>query len=361
MAEEEHFETKNEEPTARKREKAKEKGNVAQSKEVYHVLLFSSLLLFLWWGGSRTFWSLFKRLHIWEEKISLLPSGGGALLQQLSCLARDVFFAIFPFFLTLAAFILGGLWLQTKWRLKHPLMQIKLEHASPLSGMKRLFSLKNLIEFFKNTLKLAVVLGLTILMAVHYFPALPPLSGSALSAIWCELKRLMYIVLAYATVGVGVIAVLDYGYQWFALFKKLFMSRFEIKEEYKELEKDPHVKRKQRQMQREVALMRRAAERMPEATVLIMNPTHYAVALQWVEHKMTAPEVIAKGADRVALYMKDLAQKNFIPVVEQPPLAKMLYKTLQVGQEILPEHYKAVAEVIRYITRTAKRRAPTSP
>jgi flagellar biosynthetic protein FlhB len=147
------------------------------------------------------------------------------------------------------------------------------------------------------------------------------------------------------------LSLADYGYAWFQFFKKLMMSPQDIRKELKETEKGPEVRQRQRRFQMDIRQMRQAQEKVPGSTVLITNPTHYAVALLWQPHRMNAPEVVCKGQDRVALYMKTLAREASVPIVEERALAQTLFKTLKVGDAIHPRHYKAVAKVIRYIKR----------
>ncbi|EFX83903.1 hypothetical protein DAPPUDRAFT_315303 [Daphnia pulex] len=208
-----------------------------------------------------------------------------------------------------------------------------------------------MVEFLKGFGKLVIILTIAFfIFGKTNFP-FQPFGSLAPQVIMPEASRLILQILLSLIAAMGVLAALDYGYQWFRVFRELYMSRQELKDEHKDLEKDASVISRQRQMQKELAQMRSLGDKIPKATVVITNPTHYAVALRWNPREMSAPQVIAKGTDRVAQRIRELAQHHFVPLVENPPLAQALYKSVKIGQEISPEHYRAVSEVIRYVLR----------
>jgi flagellar biosynthetic protein FlhB len=165
-----------------------------------------------------------------------------------------------------------------------------------------------------------------------------------------DMGHLLFKVLMAALAALAVIAGLDYFLQKMQFLKRNRMSKQEIKEEYRQNEGDPHIKAKVRQIRQERS-RRRMIAKVPEATVILMNPTHYAVALKYESGKMAAPICVAKGVDAVALKIRAVAEDNEVPVVENPPLARALYASVEIDEAVPPEHYKAVAQVIGYVMR----------
>jgi flagellar biosynthetic protein FlhB len=224
----------------------------------------------------------------------------------------------------------------------------KLSHVSPMAGFGRLASARNLVEFGKSTLKVAVALGIvaTILRdeagAVLHTSATVP--GEALAV----LGRLVVRVLA-AVVGLAVlVAVADLVWQHLSWRRGLMMTRQELKDELKSTEGNPEIKARLRQLQRERSRRRMLAD-VPQATAVIANPTHVAVALGYDAAKEPVPRVLAKGQDAMALKIRAIAEKAGVPIVVDPPVARMLHASLEVGEIIRPEHYKAVAGIIGYV------------
>jgi flagellar biosynthetic protein FlhB len=226
----------------------------------------------------------------------------------------------------------------------------KLDRASPLAGMKRLFSLKSVVEFIKGILKITIVGAVATMLVLPYFEGLEQLvmmemTGAA-SVLHSLVSRLLVGVLAVVT----VIAVTDFLYQRFEHMKQMRMSHQEIKDEFKQTEGDPMIKGRLRQIRQERARQRMAAA-VPEASVVITNPTHFAVALKYELDEMDAPVLLAKGQDFLALKIREIAEEHGIPIIENPPIARALYAGVEVDQEIPPEHFKAVAEIIGYVFR----------
>ena len=342
---------KSEQPTQHRIEKSKEKGNIPQSRDLYHAVIFASFLLFVWLWGRHFVASLFTLERSFLEAAGTQRADGPMLLYVVRQLCGRVAWHLLLFFLMLSCVLIAGLGLQTRWRLKPDAFQMDLSKLSPFKGFKRLFSLKNLFEFFKSFFKFCVIFLLVLFLGKDMFWEASGFCGA--DPFWALLGAEAFIKrgLLFALILICVMAAADYGYQWYSWLRQLLMSRREILDEQKEVDKNPQTTMRQRQFRRDMQQMRVAKEKVPEATVLITNPTHYAMALLWTPHRMMAPEVIAKGADNVALYMRRIAEKHNIPRVENPELAQSLYKSLNVGDVIAPAHYKAVAEIIRYVMR----------
>ena len=226
----------------------------------------------------------------------------------------------------------------------------KPDKLNPLSGFKRIFSSQSLMEFVKGILKLTLVsvvafgLSIPLLSDLELLPAIS--TGEALHRI-----HELAILMALATVGVmSAIAGLDYAYQRYAFMKQMRMSKQEVKDEHKQTEGDPQVKARIRSIRMDRARKRMMAN-VPKADVVITNPTHFAVALEYKMETMPAPKVVAKGQDFIALKIREIAEENEVPIVENPPLARALYNSVELDEEIPPEHFKAVAEVIGYVMR----------
>jgi flagellar biosynthetic protein FlhB len=234
----------------------------------------------------------------------------------------------------------------------------KLEKISPLAGAKRIFSMRSVIEFVKGLAKVAVVGAVGTALVAPELAGLDRIVSADVVTAMDETYGLTVRLLIGVVAVITGIAILDYLFQRFKFLKEMRMSRQELKEEFKQTEGDPHIKGRLKQIRQERA-RRRMMSRVPEAAVVITNPTHYAIALKYELHKMTAPLVIAKGADSLALRIREVAKANDIPVVENKPLAQALYATVEIDEEIPQEHYKAVAEVISYVFRLkGKQRSP---
>jgi flagellar biosynthesis protein FlhB len=235
----------------------------------------------------------------------------------------------------------GLLWSQSK-------LKLHFETLNPFGGLQKIFGPKSLVEFLRGLVKVAIVGTAAYLilkpevMRVTLLIGTPP--EAMLALLMDDLRRLL-ISIILTILGIGV---LDYFYQKWQTTRSLKMTKQEVKDEVKNTEGDPHIKGRQRQLR-----MNRAKKRMlqsvPKASVVVTNPTHYAVALQYEPGFMSAPRVVAKGVDFLAQKIREIALENDVPIVENPPVARALYATVEVDDEISAEHYKAVAEIIGYV------------
>ncbi len=359
MADDQDEAQKTEEPTQRKLDEAHRKGQVATSQEVKHwFMLLGILLIFLLFlpysagsmtHGFGTFLSHAHDVHV----------GSGAI----GPVVRDLFLEIgwlllLPMlvlvFMAVAAGIVQHGWVASAESLKPQLSKISL-----LKGLKRQFSLKAIAEFVKGILKLAVVgLVVTLIMMpeFHGLEQITRLSPALMmERTWLLSVKVIIVVLAVMT----LIAGLDFLYQRFEFHKQQRMSKQEVKDEFKQTEGDPLVRARLRQIRTERA-RRRMMAAVPEADVVITNPTHFAVALRYDPDTMNAPRCLAKGADSLAQRIRAVAREHDVPVVENRPLAQALFQTVELDQEIPVEHYKAVAEIISYVFRLQRRPMPAA-
>lgn len=258
-----------------------------------------------------------------------------------------------PLLLLTSATAVGATMLQTKGYISGEAVKFKLDKLNPLNGLKRMFSLRSAVEIIKSLLKI-IVLGFIIYGKLSdemgFMPRLMDMSaGEAVyrtSSIIFEIAKSAAVIMAF-------LAAADYLYQWWDYEKKLMMSKQEIKEEYKQTEGDPQVKGKLRERRQQQA-RRRMMQNVPQADVIIRNPTHFAVALRYKPEEDNAPVIIAKGMDNIALRIVKIAEENGIPAIENRPLARGLYESVEIGQTIPDKFYGPVAEVLAFVYKLKK-------
>lgn len=342
---------KTEQPTAKRKSDARKKGQVAKSIEVVTAFLFLGMFYVL-----KIFAKfMYERMAaIMEYSLVLISSINEGLLEidYMSKLVPYIFgqimFTVLPLFaVAMVVGIVGNL-IQVGWKPTTEPLKPKFSRLNPLQGAKKLFSVKAIVELGKSLLKVLII-GVVIYNRVkEEMEHIQELLDMEL------LQAIIYIGNLVVDIGVLVgmyfifIALVDYIYQRYENNKSLKMTKQEIKEEYKEAEGNPEIKGKIKQKMRE-ASMRRMMQEVPSADVIITNPTHFAVALKYDREKSAAPIVIAKGADHLAKRIKEIAKENNVEIVENKYLARTLYATVDIGREIPPELYQAVAEVLAFV------------
>jgi flagellar biosynthetic protein FlhB len=326
--------------TQTKRDEARNNGQVIRSRDLVSLSVLSGILFTLYFTG-RAFMENMSR--VMGDMLGLRY--GRDPFRVLNMAATETFWMLAPIFsvavlaAVLSSVVQGGFVFKA--------ITPSFEKLSPLKGIKKLFSLEGLMETGKSFLKLAagvLVFYIVIGQAMSY---LPPLAAMDVNDI---LPVAMNIIVRAVLYGLGffaVIAAIDYLNQWWQFERSIKMSKEEIREESKESEGDPLLKARIRSLQREGA-RRRMMHEVPKATVVITNPTHLAVALQYEKGGLAAPRVIAKGAGVIAANIRDIARKHGVPLVEDKPLARALYK-LELDSAIPQELYKAVAKILAYI------------
>lgn len=345
---------KTEPATEKKLSDARKEGQVAKSREVANGLGLLSLFLVLkfWVGNMGTeFLQLFSGIYQKIPETVKMYDGNvaeadlGALLQYMVVRLMIIVIPIF-----LVGFIVAFLsdFIQVRWQITGKPLQPKFNKLSPISGAKRIFSVNSIVELIKSIAKISLVVyvaysylqdkkeNLFILYDIPLMQAIQ-LCGELVIELGLRIS-LVYMIIALA----------DFAYQKFKFAKDMRMTKQEIKEEYKQQEGDPQVKGKIRQKMRE-ASQRRMMQDLPKADVVITNPTHYAVAIKYDPEQYDAPIVLAKGEDFLAQKIKEVAKENQIEIVENKPLARMLYANVDVGQLVPPELYQAVAEVLAFV------------
>lgn len=341
---------KTEEPTQKKLDDSRKKGEIANSREVSHwfMILAATIIVALMAPSLSTDVKLVLQKFL--AMPHAMPVEKGNIAMIIGDVAAEIgFIMIIPVILFLAA-AFGSAVVQGGLIVAVERITPKLDRASPLAGMKRLFSLKSVVEFVKGIMKITIVGAVATMLVLPYFEGLEQLVMMEMTGAAAVLHSLVSRLLVGVLAVVTVIAVVDFLYQRFEHMKQMRMSHQEIKDEFKQTEGDPMIKGRLRQIRQERARQRMAAA-VPEASVVITNPTHFAVALKYELDEMDAPVLLAKGQDFLALKIREIAEEHGIPIIENPPIARALYAGVEVDQEIPPEHFKAVAEIIGYVFR----------
>ena len=227
-------------------------------------------------------------------------------------------------------------------------LKFKLDKIDPIGGFKNLFSAKKVLEALKLTAKLILIfIVMTIVLGIVWDDVLSMMDQGIQSSLAVMIQLTVYFLLTILLIII-IFAIIDFFFTRHFYFKQLKMSKQEIKDEYKQMEGDPQIKGRIRQIQMKMSRQRMMAD-VPEADVVITNPTHYSVALKYDDEASTAPVVVAKGIDFLALKIRDIARESKIPIVEDPILARAIYDNVEVEQEIPSEFYKAMAEILTYV------------
>ncbi len=349
MAEETDDNQKTEEPTQRKLDEARRRGDVPTSREVGAALgVMAALILAGGMGPSIAEGLAAEFLPLVENPGDLLLREPADAFHLIARVAGGVGLVLLPAAgLLFLAGLLGAMG-QGSIVIAAERIQPNLGRLSPLAGLKRLLSLRNLVEFLKGlgkVLAVTVAFLLVVTPLVHQAEAMALSDAGALPLMLADVtSRLLLAVLA----ALIVIAVLDLLWQRLSWHRQQRMSLQELKEEFRQAEGDPHLKAKIKQLRRDRARNRMFAE-LPTATVVITNPTHFAVALRYDLTKAPAPVCVAKGRDLVALRIRKVATDHHVPIIENPPLARTLHAAMEIGEEVQPEHYVVVAELIAYV------------
>ena len=350
MAEERDDSQKTELPTQKRLHEAQEKGDVTQSPDIAAWLVLAAATGFVAIWGPATATSLRQMMTGFlaqPHAFVVTNETAGGLLQGLGYQLMGIL--ALPFSLLMVVGV-GSHWLQHKPVFSLEKLKPDFARINPFKGFAKLFGRAALVNFAKGLLK-------TGLAGAAIWSVLWPAHEQFLAVVTLPVEQLLPIVqgltmqLLFAALAVlGVIALADYGWQYFERMRRLKMTRQEVQEEQKQSDGDPMVKGRLKQIRLERSRKRMMAA-VPKASVIITNPTHYAVALAYESGKMGAPICVAKGVDSIALKIREIGQEHNVPIVENPPLARALYASVDVDESIKPEHYKAVAQVIGYVMR----------
>ncbi|NCO02810.1 MAG: flagellar biosynthesis protein FlhB [Alphaproteobacteria bacterium] len=351
--------SKTEEPTPKKLDESRKKGQVALSREVNNwIMLFAGTLVVLAIGPSamsrlKTIMSSFiEKAHL----MPTVPSGIGDVLAQsffevMGILTLPLLVLMF------AAFV--GPFIQIGPLFAPDTIKPDISKVSIFKGFKRLFSMRSIMEFVKGLVKIGIIGFIGVLILMPFYGQIDHMIGQPVLASMEELQHLVLLLMSGILLVLMVVAVADLLYQRYEHIKKMRMTKQELKDEYKQTEGDPHVRAKLRALRQEKA-RGRMMQAVPEADVIITNPTHFSIALKYDPEEMDAPVVVAKGIDDLAMRIREVAKEHDIPLVENKPLARVLFDQVDVDSMIPEQHFEAVAKVISYVFQLKGKLGPKS-
>ncbi|MBC85717.1 MAG: flagellar biosynthesis protein FlhB [Bdellovibrionaceae bacterium] len=344
---------KTEEATPQRREDFRKRGQVAQTKELATVFILFTALLSIWLLGRFFMQNILEIFNLTFTDYLVRSAREGDYAELFVFTAKKITILLGPLFLIFWIMGFASSAVQVGFLVNEEAMQFKTDKINPMNGLKRLFSLRSLVEGAKAIFKLLCVGAVVMLLIKNEVTMIPFLTEYSIEQLFGYVNDIVLKLFAGVGFFMLVIAGADYFFQRFDLEEKMKMTKQEVKEEMKSREGDPLIKARIRKVQREMATQR-MMEDVPKADVIITNPTHIAVAIRY-DQTMVAPKILAKGADSVAERIKDRAKEHGIPIVENKPLARLIFKTIEIGQAIPRELYTAVAEVLSYVYRLKKK------
>ena len=340
---------KTEKATPKKRQDLRKKGQVLQSKEVSANLILLVMFISFKMFGTYIYQEIKSVFQFFvSESATYSLADPSEIMRLIVYGAVEAFKIVAPFFIIAILISVVGSYVQVGFLFTFESIKPKFSHISFFKGFKRIFSSRSLFEFIKSIAKVTLVtlvawssiqsefLNITKLMSLELGPLTLYILNTAID---------VGIKICFALV---IITVTDYFFQWRKHEKEIRMSKQEVKEEFKQMEGNPEIKQRIRQKQREIS-MRRMIKEVPKADVVITNPTHFAIAVKYEPQKRSAPYVVAKGADFMARRIKEVAKENNVEIIENKPLAQALYQSVNIGESVPPELYKAVAEVLAFV------------
>ena len=339
---------KTEAPTPRRLRQAREEGNVARSTDLTAALMLLVAIALLYILSTRLFESMSAVLHRLLSSVDAdNPTRSDDLGPMFDYLLGLIGWTILPFLLAIAGvgmLVTAG---QTGLMLTGKPLVPKFSKLNPISGIKRLFDARAMMRLVMSLGKvviIATVATIMIMAEIDAIAALPTMTIAAATTAAANMTFMLAIKLAALLV---ILALLDFAFQKYQHTKDMRMTKQEVRQELKDMDGDPLMKQRRARVARQLA-MQRMAQQVPNADVVITNPTHLSIALRYDSDTMAAPKVIAKGADFMAMRIRQIATANGIPLVERKPLARALYSSVEVGDEVPEEHYAAVAEILAY-------------
>ncbi len=338
---------KTEAPSSKRRDDFRQKGQIAQSKEVQTASLFSIILLF-WIFYLPTFWNGLTEIifFIWQSSgnFEVTPSSimnlSAFILQKLGLLIAPLFLVVLIIGFFSSVFQFG-------WLLSAKPLMPDFSKLNPIAGMSRFVSKKSFIEVIKSLLKVILVGWIAYSTVLDNFREALILIDTNVGATLSYLGRVSILILAKVCAILILIAFLDFLFVKWEMEEKMKMTKQELKEEFKQSEGDPHVKAQIRSIQQAMARKRMMAD-VPKADVIVTNPTHISVAVRYDSKEMTAPMIIAKGTDLVAMKIREIAREHDIAIIENPPVARLLHK-LDIGEHVPENLFKVVAEILAHV------------
>lgn len=344
---------KTEEATPKRKEEARQKGQVAKSMEINSVFVIVAAFLTLRVLGSYIYDELTGYMKFVFSNLALADFTINSIQQVFIGFSIVFLKTALPVMCVILVVALAVNFLQVGFAFSLEPLMPNFDKINPLSGFGRLFSKRSLVELFKSLFKIAIVGGFVYRFMMKQTKQVPTLiSAELIDSLHLTASLIVDLVFNISTV-LFILAVFDYLYQWWENQQSMKMSKDDIKQEFKQTEGDPQIKGKIKERQRAMA-MQRMMQDVPKADVVVTNPTHFAVALQY-DQDMLAPIIVAKGQDLIAKRIKDVAKEHKVVIVENKMLARALYATAEVGQPVPYELYQAVAEVLAYVYKLKKR------
>ena len=338
---------KTEAPSAKRRDDFRKKGQIAQSKEVQTAALFTIILLFwvfylptFWDGLTEIIFFIFQSSGNYDITPSSIMTFATFLVQKLGLLIAPLFLLVLIIGFFLIFFQFG--WLLTS----KPLIP-DFSKLNPITGMSRFVSKKSFLEVIKSLLKVVLIGWIAYSTVLNNFAEALILVDTSIGMTISYLGKIATLILAKVCAVLILLAFLDFLYVKWEMEEKMKMTKQEVKEEYKQSEGDPHIKAQIRSIQQEMARKRMMAD-VPNADVIVTNPTHISIAIRYDSEEMAAPIIIAKGADMVVMKIREVARKHEIPIIENPPVARLLHK-LDIGENIPEDLFKVVAEILAHV------------
>ncbi len=353
----EHDPSRTEQATARRKNEAKKRGQIALSREVptAAVLLGGVLLIYAMAAvGTDRLTALMRQWFGRVGETGTQVMTADTVHSLVMSAGTDVMMIVLPVAVGIAAIGAASYGVQTGLMIFPEKLSWDITKLNPLSGFSRLFSLRSVVELVKSVLKVALIAGVGVLAIRNDIPALPSLITADVQTVLGTTAWLSFKMAVWVCAVIGLLAAADYAYQRFEWERGLRMTKEEVKQEHKETEGDPILRSRIRGIQRSMARKRMMAA-VPKADVVITNPTHLAVALQYDQRNMAAPVVVAKGAGYLAEKIKDVAKEAGVPVVENKFVARTLYALVEIGKEIPADLYRAVAEILAVVYRVKGR------
>jgi flagellar biosynthetic protein FlhB len=336
-----------EEPSSKRREDFRKKGQVAQSKEVQTAALLTIVLLF-WLMYMPIFWKSLSELiySLWQSsgEYQITPT---SIIALTTFLLQKIGLLLAPLFLLVMLVSFFASFFQFGWLLTGNPLIPDFAKLDPIAGMARFFSKKSLIEVVKSMLKVILIGWISFSTVLDHFNEALILIDTDIVTTLRYLAKVSTLIMAKICAILVLLAFLDFLFVRWEMEEKMKMTKQELKEEFKESEGDPHIKAQIRAIQQEMARKRMMAE-VPKADVVVTNPTHLAIAIRYNAKEMDAPLIVAKGADYIAMKIREIATEHKVPIVENPPVARLLHK-LDLGEHIPESLFKVIAEILAHV------------
>lgn len=341
--------SKTEDATPKRRSEARQKGQILKSKEVNTAILILMSAYALNWTGPHIYKTIFKYLQatFYEIPWFIQDFKPWDIFQFGVKSVLIIFLMISPILaiIFITAFLVEVI--QVGILITGKPLKAQLERIHPIKGFKRIFSMKSIVELLKSIVK-TLIIGWVVFTTIRdYMPMIIYSLKNPIANAMIMSGELIITIAKKVAAAMIAVAFIDYFYQRWEFEKSMRMSKQEVKDEYKQSEGDPHIKGKQKQKMRQMS-MGQVRQAVPDASAVVSNPTHYAIGIRY-EEGMDAPKIVAKGRDELAIYIKEVAKEHDIPIFEDPPLARGLYSSCELGDFIHPDFYVAIAKIIAHI------------